>query len=81
MNELTIRKYKNRKLYCVELSIYVDILEIAGIIRQGHTIKVMEHETKTDITKHVLLKAFRALENDMGDKQNIESLVKKIREC
>jgi polyhydroxyalkanoate synthesis regulator protein len=76
MKELTIKRHNNRKMYIIEFSKYVTFLEIAGLIRQGHTIKVLTQDM-VDITKKTLVGALRALEDDMP-KYNEETLLEMI---
>jgi polyhydroxyalkanoate synthesis repressor PhaR len=49
-----IKKYANRKLYDTRTSKYVTLEGIAGLVRDGHEIKVMDRETGQDLTQVTL---------------------------
>ena len=49
-----IKRYGNRKLYDVAASAYVSLEDIAGIIRQGETVEVVDNVTGEDITAQTL---------------------------
>lgn len=55
MTEILIKKYENRRLYCVTTAKYVSLLEIKELIQDGATIKVIEKSTGNDITKYVMM--------------------------
>lgn len=55
MTEILIKKYENRRLYCVTTAKYVSLLEIKKIIQDGNTIQVVEKSTGNDITKYVMM--------------------------
>lgn len=50
----TIKRYGNRKLYDVEASAYVSLDDIAGLIRRGETVVVLDNVTGDDITAQTL---------------------------
>ncbi len=50
----TIKRYPNRKLYDTQAKRYVTLDEIAGMIRQGQDVEVIDHETGKDITSLIL---------------------------
>lgn len=50
----TIKRYGNRKLYDVEASAYVSLDDIAGLIRKGETVEVLDNVTGDDITAQTL---------------------------
>ena len=52
--EFLIKKYNNRRLYDTEKSAYVTLDEIAGAIRQGRTVKVIDAKTQEDVTSAIL---------------------------
>ncbi|PKK90745.1 MAG: hypothetical protein CVV64_07655 [Candidatus Wallbacteria bacterium HGW-Wallbacteria-1] len=54
MAEILIKKYDNRRLYCVDLGKYVSLSEIRDIVSRGDDIKVIEKTTGKDITGYVL---------------------------
>jgi hypothetical protein len=49
-----IKKYANRKLYDTRTSRYVTLEGIAGLMRDGHEIKVVDRETGQDLTQVIL---------------------------
>lgn len=52
---IQIKKYGNRRLYNTAASRYVNLDELAGIIRAGETVEVVDASTGHDITRAVLL--------------------------
>jgi len=54
MEEYIIKKYSNRKLYDVKEKKYVNLSEISRLIREGAEVKVIDNETKEDITSLIL---------------------------
>ena len=50
-----IKKYANRKLYCVNESEYMTLDDIELLVRDNYEIKVIENETNTDITAEIML--------------------------
>jgi len=55
VEEIIIKKYENRRLYCVNTAKYVSITDIRDMIAEGKNIKVVEKATGKDITKYVLM--------------------------
>lgn len=51
-----IKRYDNRKLYDTEDKRYVSLSELAGLIRAGHDIQVVDNATESDITAQTLTK-------------------------
>jgi polyhydroxyalkanoate synthesis regulator phasin/uncharacterized ubiquitin-like protein YukD len=49
-----IKKYANRKLYDTRTSSYITLESIAGLVRDGHEIKVVDRETGQDLTQVTL---------------------------
>ena len=54
MAETIIKKYANRKLYDTKEKKYVNLSEISRLIREGIKLKVVDNQTKEDITSLVL---------------------------
>jgi polyhydroxyalkanoate synthesis repressor PhaR len=52
---ITIKKYSNRRLYNTVHSRYLNLREIAELIRKGNTIEVVDATTGEDITKMILV--------------------------
>ena len=65
---ILIKRYENRKLYDTSRSAYVTLEEIAGMIREGKEIKVVDAKTNEDLTKSTL--ALIILEQER-DKKNL----------
>lgn len=55
MEEILIKKYENRRLYCVNTAKYVSISDISKMISEGKNIKVIEKTSGKDITKYVMM--------------------------
>ena len=49
-----IKKYANRKLYDTQTSHYITLEGIAGLVRDGHSIEVVDRDTGQDLTQVVL---------------------------
>ena len=49
------RKYPNRRIYDLENSRYVNLEELAKVIRNGQNIQVKKADTEEDITQTILL--------------------------
>lgn len=52
---IRIKKYGNRRLYNTETSRYVNLDEIAALIREGQSVVVVDATTGEDLTRAVLL--------------------------
>jgi polyhydroxyalkanoate synthesis repressor PhaR len=53
-NVRVIKKYQNRKLYDTKDSCYITLEEIAGLIRKGEDVQVIDNRTKADVTSIIL---------------------------
>jgi polyhydroxyalkanoate synthesis repressor PhaR len=51
---IVIRKYENRRLYDTVNSRYVNLEEVARLVREGHEIHVVDARTGEDVTRLVL---------------------------
>jgi len=49
-----IKKYANRKLYDTQTSHYITLEGIADLVRDGHTIQVVDRDSGQDLTQVVL---------------------------
>ena len=49
-----IKKYANRKLYDTQTSRYITLEGIAGLVRDGHGIEVVDRDTGQDLTQVIL---------------------------
>lgn len=52
----TLVKYNNRKIYNSNISQYVDLNYIIDLVKLNQRFRVIEHNTKKDITNNVLKK-------------------------
>ncbi len=52
--QIIIKRYQNRKLYDTINSCYVTLEDIAGMIRKGDDIKVIDNKTRADLTSVTL---------------------------
>ena len=50
----TIKRYSNRKLYDIARKRYVTLEEIAGRVRAGEEVRVVDHATRRDLTSVTL---------------------------
>ncbi len=53
--DTVIKKYGNRRLYDTSHSRYVNLSEIAGMIRNGDDVRVVDARTGEDLTRSVLM--------------------------
>lgn len=51
----TIKKYSNRRLYDTSASKYVNLDELAGLVRDGEEVRVVDAKTGADLTRPVLV--------------------------
>jgi polyhydroxyalkanoate synthesis repressor PhaR len=49
-----IKKYSNRRLYDTATSRYVNLDQVASLIRRGHALKVVDAKSGEDLTRQVL---------------------------
>jgi polyhydroxyalkanoate synthesis repressor PhaR len=59
-----IKRYGNRKFYDTTSKRYVTLSEIAGIVRAGDDVEVIDHSTGEDITKQVLMQILSRLDKN-----------------
>lgn len=52
---ITIKKYPNRRLYDTSRSVYVNLEQVAELVRAGYEIQVVDSRDGTDRTKETLL--------------------------
>lgn len=64
-----IRRYSNRKLYDPQTSQYVTSGYVLGLVTEGQPFRVVEHESKEDVTTSVLLNALVEQGKNSEDKQ------------
>lgn len=51
---IVIKRYENRKLYDSSRSTYITLDEIAGLIKEGKEVRVVDAKTNEDLTKSTL---------------------------
>ncbi|NOY27753.1 MAG: hypothetical protein GXP62_17965, partial [Oligoflexia bacterium] len=51
----TIKKYSNRRLYDTAASGYINLQDLAALVRSGEDIRVVDVETEADLTRQILL--------------------------
>ncbi len=54
VNTILLKKYTNRRLYDTEKSRYVTLEEVAGMVRQGTPVKIVDAKTQEDVTAFIL---------------------------
>ncbi len=52
---VTIKKYSNRRLYDTSRSGYINLEELAELVRGGATVRIVDAKTDEDLTQEVLL--------------------------
>ena len=52
---ILIKKYPNRRLYDTSRSSYLNLEELAELVRAGHEVKIVDAKTDEDLTKEILL--------------------------
>lgn len=62
---ILIKRHGNRRLYNTETKGYVNLEELAEIVREGHDVKVVDSKTNEDVTKAVLIQVI--LEEEKKD--------------
>jgi polyhydroxyalkanoate synthesis repressor PhaR len=53
--QIVIKKYGNRRLYDTSQSRYVNLDDIAGLIRKGREVKVVDAKTGEDLSRAILM--------------------------
>ncbi|MCO6512593.1 MAG: polyhydroxyalkanoate synthesis repressor PhaR [Aridibacter famidurans] len=62
---ILIKRHGNRRLYNTETKSYVNLEELAEIVREGHDVRVVDSKTNEDVTKTVLIQVI--LEEEKKD--------------
>ena len=73
----TIKKYGNRRLYDTSTSAYVNLGQLATLIRSGETLTVLDAGTGEDLTRSVLLQVL--VEENGADALPVSLLHRMIR--
>ena len=53
-DKVKLKKYANRRLYDMEKSEYVTLIQVADLIRQGRQVEIIDAKTKEDVTAFIL---------------------------
>jgi len=53
--DILIKKYENRRLYDTSRSRYINLEEIAALVRKGHDVRVVDAKTGEDLTRSTLM--------------------------
>ncbi len=61
-----IKRYSNRKLYDTDSKRYVTLEDLAGFIRQGDNVQVVDHVTGEDLTATILLQVIFEEQKKIG---------------
>ncbi|NOY45814.1 MAG: hypothetical protein GXP50_10270 [Deltaproteobacteria bacterium] len=64
---ILIKKYANRRLYDTRNSRYVNLRQIAELVKDGHTVEVVDATTGEDLTKVILTQIILEEEKDRRD--------------
>ncbi|RMG94153.1 MAG: pesticin [Candidatus Dadabacteria bacterium] len=64
---ILIKKYANRRLYDTHHSRYVNLKQIAELVKEGHTVEVVDATTGEDLTKVILTQIILEEEKDRRD--------------
>jgi len=54
MNLLTLKKYPNRRIYNPEIKSYINLNELADLIKQGRQVEIIDQKTNEDLTAIIL---------------------------
>lgn len=54
---ITLIKYENRKIYSKDANRHVNLDEILEAVKDGETLRIIEHKTDRDVTSEVLNQA------------------------
>ena len=63
---ITIKRYSNRKLYDTEARHYISLEDIGTMIREGKDIRVVDHNSATDLTGLTLIQVLFEEEKKIG---------------
>jgi len=75
----TIKRYANRKLYDTSESRYVNLEEIADLVRAGEDVQIVDNTTKEDITGRTLAQIISEEEGSQDASVNAGTLRQIIR--
>lgn len=76
---IVIKKYSNRRLYNVESSSYVTLMDLSDLIKQGREFIVVDAKTSEDITRLILSQIIFEHQQNGYEMMPNEMLVQLIR--
>ena len=76
---LLIKRYASRRLYNTETSDYVTLEQIAGVIRAGRAVRIVDLKSGTDLTRQYLLQIVAEHESRGESVLPIEVLMDLVR--
>lgn len=53
-NEILLKKYANRRIYDTSRSLFITIEQVAGLVREGHSLRVVDAKSGEDVTAFIL---------------------------
>lgn len=74
-----IKKYPNRRLYDTGESCYIKLIEVKEMIEQGIPVKVIDSQTKENITRSILLQIILEQESNnepLFSTENLENFIR-----
>ena len=80
MKPIIIKKYSNRRLYHTEKKCYITLDQVAQVIRDGETVKIIDNESKQDITQEALLQIIMSISQGLFSSQLLHDLIRLQRE-
>ena len=73
-----IKRYQNRKLYDTQQSCYVTLEEIGHILREGQEIKVIDNQTREEITYPTQVQLLFERERKANNPEEDVELLKRV---
>lgn len=74
-----IKRYQNRKLYDSETSVYVTFDQLEKTLKSGRDLKVIDNQTKNDITATTLTQLMHEKERKSSTVPSVDLLLEIIR--
>lgn len=69
------KKYKNRHIYDLSLSRYVELSDIVNTVQQGADVKIVLSTNATDITFETLLAGLSSKESSTGNLELLKRII------
>ena len=73
---IIIKKYSNRKLYCSKSSEYRDLKYLIRLAKEGKEFKVVDWQTKKDITAASVFRGLFELDSDLVTDAFLKNILK-----